>query len=141
MMEKQGKTKINFWKKKRMVDLHLYMTFVRCHLLLSQSMFHNCPLFVKPRCHHSTFWALNICATNACSFLSIDVIINMWLCLKLLISLKALPFFSCPLFPPPFTPFLLEQNLKIKVATYFLKPSNFENMKCNLKPFWNRPWD
>jgi hypothetical protein len=65
----------------------------------------------------------------------------MWLSLKLLISLKALPFFSCPLFPPPFTPFLLEQNLKIKVATYFLKPSNFENMKCNLKPFWNRPWD
>jgi hypothetical protein len=42
----------------------------------------------------------------------------MRLFLKLLISLKALPFFSCPLFPPLFTPFFWEQNLKIKVATY-----------------------
>ncbi len=49
--------------------------------------------------------------------------------------------FTCPLFPPPFTPFLLEQNLKIKVVTHFLKLSNFENMKCNLKLFWNLPWN
>jgi hypothetical protein len=53
-----GKTRQNqniFLREKESGRFSLLDDLYSMSPLLSQCMFHNCPLFVKPRYHHSTF--------------------------------------------------------------------------------------